>query len=225
MLIHWLELPFCVCAIPTCVYVFTDFGMAQHLNAGDHAESFRGSPLYMVCLHATCLSVCWFFMFIFTFCIFRLLKLCLVKDMMRKSTCGQWEWYCMVCTVLYLWCTAIKFFFFIFGVKKIVATKNHLYFMLFITKCTNMTDLILLFWYIFHVRCTGTFNIIEYWCLCYRDFVWCCPICIWYSWGAASQGVGWQTNWGSDCPLFACSLCLYCMLTKKCVYYGTFTCT
>ena len=22
--------------------------MAQHLNAGDHAESFRGSPLYMV---------------------------------------------------------------------------------------------------------------------------------------------------------------------------------
>ena len=27
-----------------------DFGMAQHLNAGDHAQSFRGSPLYMASL-------------------------------------------------------------------------------------------------------------------------------------------------------------------------------
>lgn len=26
-----------------------DFGMAQHLSPGDHAASFRGSPLYMVC--------------------------------------------------------------------------------------------------------------------------------------------------------------------------------
>ncbi len=25
-----------------------DFGMAQHLRAGDSSESFRGSPLYMV---------------------------------------------------------------------------------------------------------------------------------------------------------------------------------
>ena len=29
--------------------------MAQHLRSGDSSESFRGSPLYMVCM---CVSVC-----------------------------------------------------------------------------------------------------------------------------------------------------------------------
>ena len=29
----------------------SDFGMAQHLSADDHAGSFRGSPLYMVSTH------------------------------------------------------------------------------------------------------------------------------------------------------------------------------
>ena len=31
-----------------CLVFHLDFGMVQHLNSGDHAQSFRGSPLYMV---------------------------------------------------------------------------------------------------------------------------------------------------------------------------------
>ena len=49
----------------SCEYL-ADFGMAQHLSMGDHADSFRGSPLYMVWfLHAyvlctvhVCVCVC-----------------------------------------------------------------------------------------------------------------------------------------------------------------------
>ena len=31
-------------------YCYSDFGMAQHLTINEVAESFRGSPLYMVCV-------------------------------------------------------------------------------------------------------------------------------------------------------------------------------
>ena len=31
-----------------CVWNAVDFGMAQHLTLNELAESFRGSPLYMV---------------------------------------------------------------------------------------------------------------------------------------------------------------------------------
>ena len=34
-----------------------DFGMAQHLDTGDHADSFRGSPLYMVGIVYSYMSV------------------------------------------------------------------------------------------------------------------------------------------------------------------------
>ena len=35
-----------------------DFGMAQHMSASDYAESFRGSPLYMV-LDSICVQGVW----------------------------------------------------------------------------------------------------------------------------------------------------------------------
>jgi len=35
----------------SAVVSHSDFGMAQHMSADDRAESFRGSPLYMVSAH------------------------------------------------------------------------------------------------------------------------------------------------------------------------------
>ena len=40
------------------IILLIDFGMAQHLDSSDHADSFRGSPLYMVCRECVCVSVC-----------------------------------------------------------------------------------------------------------------------------------------------------------------------
>ena len=39
---------FCIALYLHVLSSTADFGMAQHLRAGDFGESFRGSPLYMV---------------------------------------------------------------------------------------------------------------------------------------------------------------------------------